>query len=198
MRQSLVFAGILAYLAFCMALRTWLHRRATGRSGYLGISGTPSSLVWWGGVGFAVAVFLLLVAPLTPFDPLVSPSAWADVFGVTCVAAGTLGTWWSQSAMGSSWRVGVRESESTELVTAGPFKYVRNPIFSCMLLAALGACVLLPNVLMLLGGALLLVAIQLQVRRVEEPYLVRAHGDAYRDYARSVGRFVPHLRLYQR
>jgi protein-S-isoprenylcysteine O-methyltransferase Ste14 len=181
-----------------MVLRTWLHRRATGRSGYLGISATPGSLAWWGGVGFAGAVLLLLVAPLTPFEPLVPTSAWADVFGVTGVAVGTLGTWWSQSAMGASWRVGVRDSESTELVTAGPFAYVRNPIFSCMLLAALGACVLLPNVLMLLGGALLFVAVELQVRRVEEPYLVRAHGDAYRDYARRVGRFVPYLRLYQR
>jgi protein-S-isoprenylcysteine O-methyltransferase Ste14 len=32
---------------------------------------------------------------------------------------------------------------------------------------------------------------ELHVRRVEEPYLHWAHGDAYRDYAARVGRFVP-------
>ena len=37
----------------------------------------------------------------------------------------------------------------------------------------------------------LLAAIQVQVRAVEEPYLLAVHGDAYRDYAARVGRFVP-------
>ena len=33
--------------------------------------------------------------------------------------------------------------------------------------------------------------LELQVRSVEEPYLLRTHGDAYRAYASRVGRFVP-------
>jgi protein-S-isoprenylcysteine O-methyltransferase Ste14 len=37
----------------------------------------------------------------------------------------------------------------------------------------------------------LFVAIELQVRAVEEPYLLQMHGDAYADYAVRVGRFVP-------
>ena len=39
----------------------------------------------------------------------------------------------------------------------------------------------------------LLAAIQVQVRAVEEPYLLAVHGDAYRDYAARVGRFVPRM-----
>jgi protein-S-isoprenylcysteine O-methyltransferase Ste14 len=193
MKQWLVFGGIVGYLVVCMGIRTWLHRRATGQSGYLGISAAPGSVAWLGGAGFALGVLFLLVAPLVPFDPVVLPNRASDLFGTACVALGGLGTWWSQSAMGESWRIGVRESESTKLVTAGPYAYVRNPIFTCMLLATLGACVLLPNAIMLVGGALLFVAIELQVRRVEEPYLERVHGDAYRDYARRVGRFLPKL-----
>ena len=37
----------------------------------------------------------------------------------------------------------------------------------------------------------LVVGLELHVRRVEEPYLLRTHGDAYRTYAASAGRFVP-------
>ena len=33
--------------------------------------------------------------------------------------------------------------------------------------------------------------LELQVRAVEEPYLLRTHGDAYRAYAARVGRFLP-------
>jgi protein-S-isoprenylcysteine O-methyltransferase Ste14 len=36
-------------------------------------------------------------------------------------------------------------------------------------------------------------AIQMQVRAVEEPYLLRTHGDNYAAYAARVGRFLPGL-----
>jgi protein-S-isoprenylcysteine O-methyltransferase Ste14 len=41
--------------------------------------------------------------------------------------------------------------------------------------------------------ACVLLSIQIQVRLVEEPYLLRVHGDAYRRYAARTGRFVPGL-----
>jgi protein-S-isoprenylcysteine O-methyltransferase Ste14 len=36
-----------------------------------------------------------------------------------------------------------------------------------------------------------LAGLEIQVRLVEEPYLIRVHGDAYRTYAARTGRFVP-------
>ena len=43
--------------------------------------------------------------------------------------------------------------------------------------------------------AALVVALELQVRFVEEPYLLQAHGSAYADYAARVGRFFPRVGL---
>jgi len=43
----------------------------------------------------------------------------------------------------------------------------------------------------LTGFVLLVATIELQVRVVEEPYLLTVHGDGYRDYLANVGRFVP-------
>jgi protein-S-isoprenylcysteine O-methyltransferase Ste14 len=60
-----------------------------------------------------------------------------------------------------------------------------------MTLATIGLVLLAPNVLALATLATLLVALELQVRRVEEPYLLRTHGDAYRRYAAATGRFFP-------
>jgi protein-S-isoprenylcysteine O-methyltransferase Ste14 len=95
--------------------------------------------------------------------------------------------------MGDAWRIGVREDERTQLVAEGAFAVVRNPIFSCMLVTAAGLVVLMPNWLSVASFAALLVAVELQVRFVEEPYLLRTHGQRYRDYASRVGRFVPGL-----
>jgi protein-S-isoprenylcysteine O-methyltransferase Ste14 len=116
-----------------------------------------------------------------------------DAVAGCLVALGIAGTSWAQAAMGSSWRIGVRQDERTELVDRGPFRWVRNPIFSFMLLTAAGLALFLPNLLSLgafVGPAL---AVELQVRFAEEPYLRRTHGDSYDAYCRRVGRFVPGL-----
>jgi protein-S-isoprenylcysteine O-methyltransferase Ste14 len=93
--------------------------------------------------------------------------------------------------MGSSWRVGVDPSERTALRTDGPFRWVRNPIFSWMILTAAGLALLVPNTASLAGLAALVFGIELQVRLVEEPYLLRTHGEAYASWASLTGRFFP-------
>ena len=92
--------------------------------------------------------------------------------------------------MGDSWRIGVDESERTELVTAGPFGVVRNPIFAAMIPIPLGLALLVPNVVAFAAFPALVGAPELQVRLVEEPYLMRVHGERYLAYGSHVGRFV--------
>ncbi len=103
------------------------------------------------------------------------------------VAAGVAG------AMGASVAYGVDRREVTGLVTGGPFALVRNPVFSAMLVSAAGVVLLLPDRAAIGAYACLLVAIELQVRYAQEPYLVATHGESSLDYTRQVGRFVPGL-----
>jgi protein-S-isoprenylcysteine O-methyltransferase Ste14 len=105
--------------------------------------------------------------------------------------AGLAGTLLAQLSMGASWRIGVDEAESTELVTGGPFALMRNSIFSAMVLAFLGLALLVPNAAALAAFLVLVTALELQVRLVEELYLMRTHGERYLLYASRVGRFVP-------
>lgn len=183
------------YLALAFGLRTWRHVRETGRTGFQGISGRPGSASWWGGVLFGGALLLGFAAPVLELvggiDPLIVPHPLVACLGVAVTVAGISMTWWAQQAMGASWRIGVRDDERTKLVTEGAFAIVRNPIFSCMLITAVGLTALLPNVLTLISAACLLAAVELQVRVVEEPYLLRTHGASYAEYCKRVGRFVP-------
>jgi hypothetical protein len=59
-----------------------------------------------------------LAGALDPVPVLDGPAAHA--FGFVLFFAGLAGTLWAQVAMGASWRIGVDEAESTELVTEGP------------------------------------------------------------------------------
>lgn len=115
--------------------------------------------------------------------------------GIALAIAGISGTFVTQLAMGESWRIGVQETEYTDLVTHGPFALVRNPIFTAMIATGAGVALMVPNAVALIGWLLLVLAIQLQVRVVEEPYLIRQHHTEYLAYAANVGRFLPGLGL---
>ncbi|MEI8412093.1 MULTISPECIES: hypothetical protein [unclassified Kribbella] len=52
---------------------------------------------------------------------------------------------------------------------------------------------MVPNVVALAGAVVLITALHLQVRVVEEPYLLTTHADTYPQYAATTGRFLPHI-----
>ena len=184
------------YVALAFGGRSLVQLRLTGSAGFAGISGRTVSAGWFGGLLFALALVLGLASPVLGLVGALAPVAPVDGtlgkgLGFALFFAGLVGTLAAQGAMGRSWRVGVDEAERTELVTTGPFAFVRNPIFSAMVAAFAGLALLVPNVAALAGVAALVGAIELQVRFVEEPYLLRAHGKGYAGYASRVGRFVP-------
>ena len=186
------------YLGLTFGLRTLIQVRRTGSTGFHGIGGRPGSVEWLAGVGFALGVALGAAAPLLDLLGVVEPFAALDVTGLhvaglALATAGIVATFAAQVAMGTSWRVGVDPEEKTSLVTGGPFAVVRNPIFAAMLPAAVGLALLVPSWVALAGLAGLALAIELQVRCVEEPHLRRVHGAAYAVYASRVGRFFPGL-----
>lgn len=184
------------YLGLAFGLRTLVHYRATGSTGFRGIAGAPGSLEWCGGVLLALAVVGGVLAPvldvlgaLRPFPAL---ALWQlELLGAALFGVGLAGTLWSQHAMGTSWRIGVDSSERTELVAQGPFRRVRNPIFTFMVVTALGLTLLLPNLAALMALGALVLGVEIQVRAVEEPHLIRIHGQRYLAWAAETGRFMP-------
>jgi len=192
----LALAGYALFVALAFGLRIAVHLRRTGTTGFIALSRDAEVLDVTVGALFVLALVAGALAPGLQLADLVSPWRGFDAPAVRMAAvalygAGLAGTLWAQFAMGDAWRIGVRETERTALVAGGPFLWVRNPIYSSMLLAALGLALAAPNVLSVLALLALLVALELQVRLVEEPYLTRAHGRSYRDYASRTGRFVP-------
>ena len=189
-------------LALAFGARTWLQIRRTGSSGFHGISGTPGSLRWWAGALFVLALVLgALALVLALIDVVPAPDGLDGLalVGLVVAVTGSLGVLAAQTGMGASWRIGVKETERTELVTDGWFAVVRNPIFTAMVTVQLGLALMVPTWLSVAALAFLVVAVELQVRLIEEPYLVQVHGAAYRAYAAETGRFVPAIgRLSQR
>ncbi len=183
---------IWAVLAF--GWRTIEQRRRTGDTG-LRLHAEPNTAQWWAKIGFVIAMLVGIAAPIAAVAGLddipALDATWLHVVGIVVTLAGIVLTLAAQYSMGESWRIGVDPAERTELVTAGAFRYARNPIFTAMLVTATGLAMTIPNIISIIGLLALIAALEIQVRLVEEPYLIDTHGDTYRAYARQVGRFAP-------
>jgi protein-S-isoprenylcysteine O-methyltransferase Ste14 len=191
---ALVVYFIWFVLAF--GVRMLVQYQRTGDSGWRGLLGRVGSAEWSAGVLFSVALVVGVLGPVTaiagvakPFDSL--SLRWV---GLLVAVFGVVGTLAAQLSMRDSWRIGVDRSESTELRTSEAFAVVRNPIFSAMVMTAVGLTAMVPNIVAFAGLAALAISVELQVRVVEEPYLRTIHGDAYTQYERRVGRFFPKIR----
>jgi protein-S-isoprenylcysteine O-methyltransferase Ste14 len=188
---------LVVYLAFAFGVRVAVALRTTGRTGIARLGGAPPLELLGGGL-FALSVamgsanpVLVLADGLEPIEDL--ETVVLRAIGFVCCGVGIVGTFLAQMAMGASWRIGVDESERTELVTGGVFALCRNPIYTFMLVAWLGFALLVPTWLSLASIPVGIVAFEVQVRLVEEPHLLRAHGEPYRAWASRVGRFLPGL-----
>ena len=188
---------VLVWVGLVSIVRGAVQYRRTGTSP-LRFRDRPGSPQWWSRLLSAIGVLLAIAAPLAelgglaPFAPL--DESAVRFGGIVLVVLGIAVTIGSQLAMGESWRGDVDASIRTPLVTSGPFRLVRNPIFSGAALTATGLALVVPNVLSLAMLVLFVAGLEIQVRLVEEPYLLRVHGDAYRRYAERTGRFLPKLR----
>jgi protein-S-isoprenylcysteine O-methyltransferase Ste14 len=140
---ALVLTG--AWVLLVTGLPALRQIRRTGDAGALRFRDRPGSAQWWArllssvGLACAVAAPLAELAGLEPIgaldrSPVRAAGAVLAVLGIAVTLA-------AQQAMGASWRPDVDPDARTALVTTGPFRLVRNPIFTATAATATGlAC----------------------------------------------------------
>lgn len=152
-----------------------------------------------------IEITLKIVTYIVPVAEVISICAWYDfnvyirspiiksnwlrglglVFGVSGTAIFII----SVITMRDSWRAGVPQNECTKLVTDGIYRYSRNPAFLGFDLVYLGILFMFFNwflcAVTLLAGLML----HLQIINVEEDYLIKAFGDEYMEYSKTVCRY---------
>ena len=171
-------------------------RRHIGRSPNLNPRGTKEKLLWFGWMlvvlSWIAGPFLCgpdtQVAAAKPVISLILPAGL--VMGTLLLIAGYAGTQWCYRVMGDAWRIGVNRKEKTFLVTNGPYRLVRHPIYSFQLVMISGICLLLPAPVFTAVLVLHLVCVNLKAQD-EESYLAGVHGDSYTEYVKTTGRLVP-------
>lgn len=98
--------------------------------------------------------------------------------------------WWIHQALGHNWAIGVLVKEKHQLVTSGPYRWVRHPMYTALFGFAAAFFLLSANGLVGAAWMAMTVASAWRVGK-EESILKETFGSSYQQYARRTGRFLP-------
>ena len=113
--------------------------------------------------------------------------------GVALFVTGLLLRWWAIITLGRFFTVDVAIEPDHELIERGPFRMVRHPSYTGVLLAFVGLALTLGNWAALLAIFVPIGAAFIHRMNVEENALSSALGPQYTDYMRRTNRLVPFL-----
>jgi len=148
------------------------------------------------GLALWLSMFAYLIHPgWMAWSSLPLP-AWLRWSGAAIMALCTPLIYWVFSSLGKNVTHTVAIRKEHTLVSHGPYRWVRHPLYSVGFLAFTGFSLLAANWFIL--AALLLGFPVLAARTVtEEARLVEKFGDEYEQYIQRTGRFLPKLELRQ-
>jgi protein-S-isoprenylcysteine O-methyltransferase Ste14 len=127
-----------------------------------------------------------LGARFAPYSPAVG---WV---GALLTAAGIGMALWARWHLGANWSANVTLKEGHELIRTGPYRAIRHPIYTGLLLALLGTAVAVGEVRALLAVGLAWGSFYIKARR-EESFLAQEFGPGFAEHSRHTGMFLPRV-----
>jgi protein-S-isoprenylcysteine O-methyltransferase Ste14 len=195
MNQTFFHSTFVIVFITIFGIRAVYHRKAQKAMGKAEYKEGKWHVAWRVGfdVPFMFLFFAYMVNPnLLSWTQFPLP-AWAQWLGVMLGVASVPLMWWVQWALGANFSTVLHVRENHTLVTHGPYRWVRHPMYTALYLLEIAALLLTAN--WFIGGLPLVVLTIIVGSRVanEEVTMVEKFGDAYRTYMQHTGRFFPKL-----
>jgi protein-S-isoprenylcysteine O-methyltransferase Ste14 len=125
-----------------------------------------------------------LGARFVPDTPLVH---W---LGVAIMASGVAIAFWARFHLGANWSGVVTLKVDHELIRTGPYRTIRHPIYTGILLAFLGNVIEVGEVRGLMGLLIIWLSFYVKARR-EESFLLQEFGPKFSEHTQHTGMFLP-------
>ena len=188
------FLGIVLFLE--AGLRFWfMYRRHKVLGGRFEKPSLPD-LLWiigGGGIHYLSIGLFVFVPESVEFAQLRYIPALASA-GCVLVCGGLLLLLWSQRALGLAFCISAAPTSGHSLVTAGPYRWVRHPIYLALLLKAAGTALASSNLVVIVVAVALLIGMLIRIP-VEERHLRKAYGEGWETYAARTGALFPRTLL---
>jgi protein-S-isoprenylcysteine O-methyltransferase Ste14 len=186
---------IAVFLAFT-AIRAYYHKKAGQSRGPAehkeGRLHTALRLIV--GIPFMLSLLAYMLQPGWFAWAALTLPLWAQWFGLILGIASLPLILWVQAALGSNFSTTLLVRQEHTLVTQGPYRWVRHPMYSVLFVYLVALLLLSAN--WYIGGVPLIAFTLIVAARLknEERVMAEKFGPAYQDYMRRTGRFLPRLR----
>ncbi len=182
------YAGLAELILWVGFLTYWVVMAVRTRSGVASFGR---------GSGMRLVIFLtyaLLVRATVVNKPLSAfggPGAVQALFGIVLTIAGLAFAVWARVYLGSEWGMPMTEKKGGQLITTGPYRLVRHPIYTGMIVGLIGSAVAVGWVLLL--PTALLTSYFVVSAILEERYLERTFAHDYDAYRSRSKMLIPYL-----
>ena len=112
------------------------------------------------------------------------------IIGLVFAAAGVALACWSRYLLGRNWSLAVQKKQDHELITAGPYKFVRHPIYTGLLLLFTGNAIIVGDYRAIIAVAIVFGSFWYKLRK-EEKWMNEAFGAAYVQYSKRTKALIP-------
>jgi protein-S-isoprenylcysteine O-methyltransferase Ste14 len=120
--------------------------------------------------------------------------AWRLALAIVFFVLADVLSWTATRVLGKQWRVDAGLNAEHELVTQGPYRLVRHPIYTSVLSVLWGTgFILLPLPLILLATVPAIIGTEIRVR-IEDGLLASRFGKQFDDYRRGIAAYIPFVR----
>jgi protein-S-isoprenylcysteine O-methyltransferase Ste14 len=142
---------------------------------------------------FVGGILLLPIGRALAPIAVIGGGVWLFALGVVIAWLGLLLRWWSFVSLGAYFTVVVKTSRDQLVIDRGPYRVLRHPSYTGLLLVFAGVGLMLGNWVGAIGAVgVVLVALTYRLR-IEERALSAALGDRYREFAASRARLIPYV-----
>jgi protein-S-isoprenylcysteine O-methyltransferase Ste14 len=142
------------------------------------------------GLAAMLGIICYLINPSWMEWAAIGLPAWLRLAGLPLGILAEAWLFWMLRTLGPNLTDTVNVRANATLVTDGPYRWVRHPMYLGVAVLILAVSLLSASAFMAIGGGLC-VAMQVRRTRTEEAKLVERFGEAYRQYASRTGRFLP-------
>lgn len=99
---------------------------------------------------------------------------------------------WARIALGRNWSGAIQKVEGQRLVRNGPYKYIRNPIYTGIVCGFLGTFITFGTIASLIGFVIILSTYVIKIGR-EQQYLIKEFGEEYKKYVSESWALIPFI-----
>ena len=141
-------------------------------------------------LGFISVVAYAIHPNWIAFADLAFPG-WLRWAGVGIALAGFALLQWAQVTLANSWSDTPRMLKEQSLITSGPYRLIRHPIYTAFIFILSSTLLISSNWLIGLGWGGMTILETVSRIGFEESLMIEYFGDQYRDYMKKTGRLLP-------